>query len=232
MYLWFGQPAFLVLCNLASWAVGYFWAQLSICSQLGYWVLESLGEEMPIELTVQKLGDNLVPVTAADREALENVKQGKAFRVTAVRVSDRSLQHHRLYFGGLVRLVADYWEPESGLISRYDKKVMDGLIDWVANQGKNTEALCSLIELYLHDRAETIKQHLPEYENAAAKLQNIHDWLKEEAGYYDATLTLWGRNLTDDDSTDTISDTAGQFGRFIAYPKEPLTWGVTLRKNW
>lgn len=48
---------------------------------------------------------------------------------------------------------------------------------------------------------------------------------------YDTTLTFWGRNLTDEESTDTISDAPGQDGRFIGYPKEPLTWGVTLRKN-
>lgn len=147
---------------------------------------------MPIELTVQKMGDYLVPATSADIEAIETIKNGQGFRVELIKVSDRSIKHHRLYWGGLIRLVADYWEPESGLISKYDKKVMGGLIDWVAAQGKNTDALSSLISLYLQDRADNIKRHLPENEAAAAKLQTIHEWLKEEAGYYDAILTPTG----------------------------------------
>lgn len=147
---------------------------------------------MTIKLMVKKLGDSLVPVTSADREALESVKQGQGFRVELIKVKDRSIKHHKLYWGGLIRLVADYWEPESGLISKYDKKVMKGLIDWVAAQGKKTEALSSLIDLYLEDRAQIIKASLPEHEAAADSLQVIHNWLKEEAGYYDPVLTPTG----------------------------------------
>jgi len=147
---------------------------------------------MPIELCVKKINNALVPVEQADIEALEGIKNGQGFRVQIVKVSDRSLKNHRLYWGGLIRLLADYWQPESGLISKYDKKVMGGLIDWVAAQGKNTEALSSLISLYLQDRAVKIKAALPEYEKAAAKLQDIHDWLKEESGYYDPIITPTG----------------------------------------
>lgn len=48
---------------------------------------------------------------------------------------------------------------------------------------------------------------------------------------YNTQLTLWGRNLTDDDATGTVSDAPAQDGRFIAYYEQPLTWGVTLRKD-
>lgn len=147
---------------------------------------------MTIELAVRKVGDVLVPVTDADREALFGIKQGQGFRVELIKVSDRSIEHHRLYWGGLVRLVADYWEPHDGLISKYDKRVMEGLIDWVAKQGKNTDALYNLINLYLQDRAQEIKKHLPEHQAAAASLQSIHRWLKLEAGFYDAVLTPTG----------------------------------------
>jgi hypothetical protein len=147
---------------------------------------------VPIELCVKKINNALVPVEQVDLEVLQDVKNGQGFRVEIVKVSDRSLKHHRLYWGGLVRLVADYWEPESGLISKYDKKVMGGLIDWVAAQGKNTDALSDLINLYLQDRAQRIKAALPDYEKAGALLQDIHEWLKEEAGYYDAVITPTG----------------------------------------
>jgi outer membrane receptor protein involved in Fe transport len=48
---------------------------------------------------------------------------------------------------------------------------------------------------------------------------------------YDAQVTLWGRNVTDEDYSGTIADTVGQTGRSIAYYNEPATWGVTLRKD-
>lgn len=147
---------------------------------------------MAVTLEVMKVNSNLVPCTIFDQEVLDNFKQNQGLRVELIRVSDRSLQHHRLYFGGLVRLVSDYWESDDGLISRYDRKVMKGLIDWVSMQGKKTDALKSLIDLYLENRAEIIKANLPENEKAAVKLSTIHSWLKEESGYYHAILTPTG----------------------------------------
>lgn len=147
---------------------------------------------MPIELTVKKIGDTLIPVTTADIEAISGVRQGQGFRVELIRVSDRSIQHHRLYFGGLIRLVADYWEPDSGLVSRYDKRLMNELVTWVAEYENLSEALSTVTELFLEDRANRVRAYLPDYEKAAVKLNSIHEWLKEEAGFYDAILTPTG----------------------------------------
>ena len=46
---------------------------------------------------------------------------------------------------------------------------------------------------------------------------------------WDTTLTFWGRNVFDAKATSTIADAVAQTGRFIAYYKEPPTWGATLR---
>ena len=48
----------------------------------------------------------------------------------------------------------------------------------------------------------------------------------------DLTLTAWGRNLTDEEYVGTIADSVAQEGKTVAYYAEPVTWGVTLRKNW
>jgi hypothetical protein len=48
---------------------------------------------------------------------------------------------------------------------------------------------------------------------------------------YAARITLWGRNVFDEEFTNTIADASGQDGRFLGYYKEPATWGVTLRKD-
>lgn len=39
---------------------------------------------------------------------------------------------------------------------------------------------------------------------------------------YDARLTLWGRNVFDEDSTNTIADAVAQDGRLTAYYTEPV----------
>lgn len=48
---------------------------------------------------------------------------------------------------------------------------------------------------------------------------------------WDTTLTVWGRNVFDAEATTTIADAVAQDGRFIAYYREPATWGITLRKD-
>lgn len=145
-----------------------------------------------IEITVQKRGDYLVPVTDADHEAIAHKRSGQGFKVQLVEVSDRSVKYHRLYFGGLVRLLSEYWEPESGLISNYDKKVMRGLVNYVADMKQPTDGLETLISHYLKDRAGKAKNYLAANEKAKNTLTSIHEWLKEEAGYYDAVLTPTG----------------------------------------
>jgi len=48
---------------------------------------------------------------------------------------------------------------------------------------------------------------------------------------WDTTLTAWGRNITDSESTNTIASAVAQDGRFNAFYNEPATWGITLRKE-
>ncbi len=48
---------------------------------------------------------------------------------------------------------------------------------------------------------------------------------------WDTSMVFWGRNLTDEEYTNTIADAPAQTGRFIAYYNEPLTWGFTVRKD-
>jgi hypothetical protein len=46
--------------------------------------------------------------------------------------------------------------------------------------------------MYLEHRNEVAKNHIPENEKAKTMLQDIHDFLKEEAGYYDLVKTPTG----------------------------------------
>ena len=48
---------------------------------------------------------------------------------------------------------------------------------------------------------------------------------------YDSTIMLWGRNVLDEKSRMVGYDPIGAEGRVVATPREPATYGITLRKN-
>ena len=49
---------------------------------------------------------------------------------------------------------------------------------------------------------------------------------------WNSTLTLWGRNVTDERWYHGSFDAPAQTGRMNSYPAEPATYGLTFRKNW
>ena len=146
---------------------------------------------MPKRLMVMKVGENLVPATEADKEILAPYRSGRAFAVDLVEQSDRSLQHHKLYWAGLISLLQEYWECESGYVSSYDKKVMNGMLTFVKSQGHNAEALTEIVRLYLQDKARRTREKISTEQTQASK-QQISDWIKEQIGYYDIVVTPTG----------------------------------------
>lgn len=46
-----------------------------------------------------------------------------------------------------------------------------------------------------------------------------------------AELSLWGRNITDEQFYETVFDVPLQDGKLNAYPHDPRTWGITFRKD-
>ncbi len=45
------------------------------------------------------------------------------------------------------------------------------------------------------------------------------------------SATLWARNITDEGWYGTAFDTPLQDGKLSAYPREPRTYGITIRRN-
>ena len=76
-------------------------------------------------------------------------------------------------------------------------------------------------------------ERMTDVNNDPEKLDGSYDVVNLRAGLvfeqYQTTLTVWGRNVLDSESTSTIADAPVQTGRFIAYYKEPATWGATVR---
>lgn len=72
--------------------------------------------------------------------------------------------------------------------------------------------------------------------NEPLSLQDSYNLLNIRAGIYlenmDAEITLWGRNVLDEDYNGTSFPGVLQDGKQIAYRREPATWGLTFRKDW
>ena len=82
--------------------------------------------------------------------------------------------------------------------------------------------------IYFDERMTDVNQD-PLKQDDSYSLVNLRAGLVIEN--WDMEITAWGRNVTDEEYTNTIADGVAQDGRMIAYYNEPSTWGVTLRKN-
>lgn len=64
---------------------------------------------MALEITVAKTEKGeLLPLTEYDEAVKGGLKTGKAYKVKITEQSNRSLQHHRLFFGGLLPFAFQY----------------------------------------------------------------------------------------------------------------------------
>ena len=78
-------------------------------------------------------------------------------------------------------------------------------------------------------------ERMTDVNNDPDKYDDSYDLVNLRAGLvyepWDAQVTLWGRNVFDEDATNTIADAPGQPGRLVGYFQEPATWGLTVRKD-
>lgn len=88
---------------------------------------------------------------------------------------------------------------------------------------------------FVHGEYIWTDERMTDVNNDPEKLDGSFDVVNLRAGLvyepWDTTLTFWGRNVFDAKATTTIADAVAQPGRFIAYYREPPTWGINLRKE-
>lgn len=145
---------------------------------------------MPVDITLVRCQDgSLRPATAHDQELLGKWRIGQAVRVQATQVKPRSLQHHKLYFGGLLELAMDYWEPTGGLISASEVSTLKRFADWLDRQSTNSGAVRRACRAFLVELRDSRAQRHESPEKSKAAL---NDWIKEQAGYYDLVQTPSG----------------------------------------
>ena len=131
----------------------------------------------------------LAAATAADAEILRSLKSGRAYRVKVTQLSSRSLRHHRLFFGGLLPLAYEYWQPTGGLVTQGERTI-------VQRFAQRLEAMHESGGLFLEFAEEFVLGVAKKRgEKVGAVLQSMEafrKWLTIEAGYYDIYETPAG----------------------------------------
>jgi|GEM_PF-664535 len=147
---------------------------------------------MAVDIVVFKQGGALWPVTEIDKQSLRAVKTHQTFKVKAVQQSARSVEHHQLYWAGLVRLIADYWEPEAGCVTPNEEGIVNAFANHLCrNLGEeSSDAILGVKDEFM---AKVRRQRAAELGTTQeVELQNIHDWVKGELKMYDLYLTPAG----------------------------------------
>lgn len=142
-----------------------------------------------IKASLIKQGGGLFPVTEADKEQIDKYKQGEIVNGRFTGKSSRSYQFHKLYFGGLLRLALDYWQPRGGILTKDEKDFAKGLISYVESKGYDSEAVKLLLRAYME---KVIAERQCEIETQHKSIEGLHHYVKIEAGYYDAIITPEG----------------------------------------
>ncbi|PIT64189.1 DUF1367 family protein, partial [Snodgrassella alvi] len=114
---------------------------------------------------------------------------GQAVKIQVTRQKDRSLPHHRLFFGGLLPFAFDYWQPAGGVITPKERAV----VLWVAkrldkfagNKGIIVKAAEEALNLLAKKRAEKLLV-------IDKDINSFRRWLTIEAGYFNYRLTPAG----------------------------------------
>lgn len=137
---------------------------------------------MSVEITLVRCQDgSLRPVTEYDQDLVRSWKIGQAAKVKATKLHARSLEHHRLYFGGLLKLAFDYWEPTGGLIAPSEKGTLLKFSDWLDRKGGNSGAVRRACAAFMSELAVSRAERIEAPEKS---LEALHRWVKVEAGYF------------------------------------------------
>jgi hypothetical protein len=117
-------------------------------------------------------------------------KIGKPLCFNPINQSERSVEHHQLYWAGLIELALSYWEPSAGCVSPNEEAVLSGFTKFLSKAGSiDLDALETVKTAYI-DRIKSSRAH--KHDAPEKTKAQIHRWVKEQTGYYDLQLTPTG----------------------------------------
>lgn len=145
---------------------------------------------MPAELVLVRCQDgSFRPATSHDQELASKWKIGQPVRVQATQLKPRSLQHHKLFFGGLMALAYDYYEPPGGLITPAEKQALSQFAAWLDRHAGNSGAILNAQEAYT---AEIERKRADKLQAPEKSMDALLEWVKLEVGHYELINTPRG----------------------------------------
>lgn len=130
---------------------------------------------------------------AADAESgvvMSSMKINQPYKIDFTQWSQRSLQHHKLYWGGLLALTMDYWNPTGGLVSDAELKVIHSYSRYLERLSEShSGTMKDVCEGYV---SELIAKRGDKIQVPHKCIKDLHRWVKLEAGYYDLIMTPAG----------------------------------------
>lgn len=148
-----------------------------------------------MEIVMMKAANGtFAPMTTYDKSQADDLPVGQAIKVKIKKMKPRSYQFHKLYFGGLLELAADYFEPSNGLVQRGETLSIKGFIRFVERMmGGIQQGLRNLYGMYIRELRNSRAQRIAQPEMKPHEIINLlHDWVKKEAGLYDLVFTPTG----------------------------------------
>jgi hypothetical protein len=134
-----------------------------------------VGERMKEIVLIKAQDGSLRPATEADAELLAGWKVGQGVKVEAKQVSVRSLQHHKLFFGGLLKLTMDYWEGNGNLVTDQEIKTLKRFAVWLDEKSGSSGALNEACRTFLN---ETNRSRKKKVEAPGKSMEGLLVWLK------------------------------------------------------
>ncbi|EMK3412188.1 DUF1367 family protein [Vibrio parahaemolyticus] len=145
------------------------------------------------EFVLIKQGDgSWLPATDFDYDETKQYKIGTGVRFKATKLKGRSLKYHNMYFGGLLKLTLDYWEPCGGLVSMQEEKVIWRFVNYIAkltNDAKNNNIIATCATEYIEGLERSRSTHITPPNKT---IDMLHEWVVEKAGFYDLIITPEG----------------------------------------
>jgi len=146
------------------------------------------GVMMSKEIIITRQGSVLVPVTEADRAVMLSLKIGDNYKAEIKAQSQRSVQHHRLFFA-LLQVTLDYWNDSAGVLSPSEVATLKGFASWLDKQGGDTGAIKQAARDYLLQLRQSRSERL---ETPQKSIDALLTWVKYQVGHVDLIATPAG----------------------------------------
>jgi len=146
---------------------------------------------MVLECFVTKTGSGSLQATGGD--SISSLTLGGIYRAKITTPSARSLQHHRLYWGGLIALGLEYWEPAGGLVSNAERVGVQSFAAFLDDSAQSNGAVMIAAREYLEELTEARRDRVHPQPVTA---KQFSDWALMEAGAVDRYETPAGIRVT------------------------------------